>query len=74
MEHIEQLTRIETRAKQAGVSLGRLALEVGVYPHQLWRWRKGLTIPKVTTFADAMQRLNERLDEMEAARPRAPAD
>ena len=73
MEHITELMQIEERAKRLGVPFGRVALEAGMYAHQVWRWRNGTVIPKVTTYANAVRRLEAVLDRMEAETKSPPA-
>lgn len=73
MEHLKQIAQAEARAKHVGRSLSRVALEAGLYPHMIWRWRRGYVIPKVTTFHDAMTRIDAVLDRIEAEIKSPPA-
>lgn len=73
MEHIKQLSQIENRAKQLGSSLGNVSLRAGLWPDQVSRWRNGTVIPKVTTYANAVRRLEAVLDRIEAETKSPPA-
>jgi len=51
-----------TRLARIGKPYSHLAMRAGINPSQIWRWKKGLTEPTLSS----LQRIETSLREMEA--------